>query len=269
MGDEEILPKIEKWRRAAIERMDTDLWNGSFYRTYGSPGGPSRETCFAGMLAGQCFTRMLTGRDVLPPDRLLPCADALMRLNGSDKFGVPPDEATPDGECATMYGWLPYVEAFGLTAAATVGDERVMTVWERITAAVAQNGQRLCDVRLMYRPAAGDISWGSYYMTAPAAWLVYNALLDFFYTPEDGALRLNPQLRGTVAVVHPLWWGLAEVSDNEITLKIERVFSDEPLRIRCIELLDHTNEGAASYRRVELPEPVEIKPGAMVELKRK
>lgn len=103
----------------------------------------------------------------------------------------------------------------------------------------------------------------------PAAWLVYDALLDFFYTPEDGALRLNPQLQGTVAVVHPLWWGLAEVSDNEIRLKIKRVFSDKPMSIRCVEMLGHTNEGGASYRRVELPEAVEIKPGAMVELKRK
>jgi len=264
-GDTDLPPKIEAWREAAINRMEADLWNGSFYRTYGSPGGPTRETCFAGLLAGQFFCRMLAGKDVLPPDRLLPCADALMRLNGSDKFGAPPDEVTPDGECAVMYGWLPYVEAFGLTAAATVRDSRVMPTWERAMAAVAQNGHRLCDMRLMYRPISGDISWGSYYMTAPASWLVYNALLDFFYTPEDGTLRLDPQLEGKVAVIHPLWWGIADSADGQITLTIERVFSPKPLSVSSVELLETDDAGAASYRRVPLPEPVAIEPGAVIQ----
>ena len=260
LNDAEIIPQIEKWRAAAIDRMEKDLWNGSFYWTYNSAQGPKRETAFAGMLAGQVYTRMLTGTNVLPDDRLLPSVDALMKLNGSAKFGVPPDEVTPAGESAVEFGWLPYVEAFGLTAAATARDPRVLPLWERMMAAVDQNGTRLCDTRLMYRPQSGEPSWGAFYMTAPASWLVYDSLLDFFYSPDDALLRLNPQFAGKMAVVHPLWWGIAEARDGKITLRIERVFTDQPLAIAAVEVLQKTG----GYRKMALPQQVAIKAGSVV-----
>ena len=262
--DTELLPRIEQWRAAAIERMDADIWNGQFYVTCGQAGGPRRETSHAGQLAGQFYSRMLTGRDVLPPERLGPCVEALMNLNGSHRFAVPPDEVTPEGESDVMFGWLPYVEAFCLPAAASIGDERVMEVWERMIRSMDQDGERLCDTRLMYRPSTGEPSWGSYYMTAPASWLVYDALLDFAYWPGEGVLRLHPRLRGKLAVIHPLWWGLAEVGDDEISLRIERVFNSKPLHVRCIELRSPAPESPSlrRYKRKELPEPVNVSPGA-------
>jgi len=269
MGDTDLLPKIDRWRAAAIERMESDVWNGEFYRTCGSADGSGRNTCFAGALAGQVFSRMLTGRDVLPAERLRPCADAIVRLNFSEKFNVPPDEATPEGESAVMYGWLPYVEAFGLTAAATLGDARILPAWQRMIASANDDGRRPCDTRLMYRPVRGEVSWGSYYMTAPASWLVYDALLDFFYTPADGCLRLNPCLTGTLAVVHPLWWGLADVAEDSIALRIERVFTDRRICVACICLLDLPEGGNASYHCKKLPEPIRIEPDAVIEWKRR
>ena len=263
-SDTELLPRIQEWRAAAIERMDADLWNGRFYCTCGQPDGPRRETSHAGQLAGQFFARMLAGCDVLPPERLLPCVEALMSLNGSDCFAVPPDEVTPEGESAVMFGWLPYVEAFCLPAAASVGDERTMAVWERMIESIDQNGERPCDTRLMYQPSTGEPSWGSYYMTAPASWLVYDALLDFAYWPEEGVLRLNPRIDGTLPVIHPLWWGLAEVGSDKVTLRIERVFASEQLRIACIEHETPSPDPSctARYQRAPLPEPVAIQPGA-------
>lgn len=225
-GDRELLPRIAEWRRKALERMETDLWNGCYYRTYGSPGGPVRETSFAGQAAGQVFSRMLAGTDVLPEDRLAGCVEAIMSLNAAPKFPVPPDEATPEGEAAVEFGWLPYVEAFGLTAAATRGDPRVMEVWERMIRSVHQDGTRLCDTRLMYRPTTGEPSWGAYYMTAPASWLVYEALLDFFYARADGVLRLNPRLEGVLPLVHPLWWGRATVRGGSVKVEIDQVFDE-------------------------------------------
>ena len=260
MGDDELLPKIEQWRSAAIDRMEKDLWNGKFYWTYNSPQGPKRETCFAGMLAGQVYSRLLAGKDVLPPDRLLPSADALMRLNASEKFSVPPDEATPAGEAAVEFGWLPYVEAFGLTAAATVRDARVLPLWERMMAAVDQGGTRPCDTRLMYRPITGEPSWGSYYMTAPASWLVYDALLDFTYEPESGVLRLNPQFAGRFAVLHPLWWAIGETKGGKTSVRFEQVFATKPIAVKAVEVQNPDR----SYRLIELPQPVEIKAGATV-----
>ena len=263
-GDADLPPRIERWRTAAMDRLEADLWNGSFYRTCGSPNGPRRDTCFAGMLAGQVFCRMLAGRDVLPPDRLAACVDALMRLNGSDRFGVPPDEAAPDGDAAVEFGWLPYVEAFAVTAAATLRHPRALPLWRKMIEAVNQDGRRLCDTRLMYRPITGEPSWGAYYMTAPASWLVYDALLDFFYSPADGVLRLNPQLPGTAAVVHPLWWGIAETHGSSITLRIDSVFSRNSVAIRAVELPNSDARAADRYVRLELPEPVQVKPGASV-----
>ncbi|HUS57485.1 MAG TPA: GH116 family glycosyl-hydrolase [Planctomycetota bacterium] len=260
-NDCELLPQIEKWRTAAVERMEADLWNGSFYRTYGSVDGPARDTSHAGQLAGQVFARMLAGKNVLPDDRLKACVDALMRLNGSSRFALPPDEAQPSGEAPVEFSWLPYVEAFALTAAATLRDHRVLPLWERMMMFVDQDGERPCDTRLMYRPSNGEPSWGSWYMTAPASWLVYDSLLDFSYTPGDGVLRLVPQFTGTLAVVHPLWWGSAEVKADGITLIIDRVFAEGPMAVRSVELLDGDGSG---YRRQELTQPVMIKPGARI-----
>ena len=260
----DLLPRIEEWRSAAIQRMEDDIWNGRFYVTCGKSDGTKRETSHAGQLAGQYFCRLLAGQDVLPPDRLLPSIEALMSLNGSDAFAVPPDEVSPEGEGTVEFGWLPYVEAFALPAAATVEDARVMTVWQRMIESMSQDGQRLCDTRLMYRPSTGEPSWGSYYMTAPASWLVYDALLDFCYWPGDGVLRLNPSLEGRLAVVHPLWWGLATVGPEKVSLRFQRVFASSLIEVRCIEMRNRAAGSESPYRRTELPEPIMIREGTEV-----
>ena len=97
-------------------------------------------------------------------------------------------------------------------------------------------------------------------MTAPASWLVYDALLDFTYEPESGALRLNPQFAGKFAMLHPLWWGTGETQDGKTTVRFERVFSVKPLAVKVVEVQNPDR----SYRLVELPQPVEIKVDAVV-----
>lgn len=92
-------------------------------------------------------------------------------------------------------------------------------------------GKHPCDTRLMYRPTDGAQSWGAHYMTAPASWLVYDALLDFCYEPDAGMLRLLPSLSGRVAVVHPWFWGQAETSaEGCLDLIVSRVFADKQLQ---------------------------------------
>lgn len=237
MGDTALLPEIARWRTAAIARLDADLWNGRYYDAYGSPQGAHRETCHAGQLAGQVYTRLLCGDDVLPAERLQPVAAALVAMNGSPRFQVPPDEVAADGGVGSDFGWLPYVEGFMLSALASVDPQALWPLWARVVAAMHDDGRRPCDTRLMYRPLTGEASWGSYYMTAPASWLVYDGLLDFWYSPEDGTLRLHVEKPGRYPLVHPLFWATAEVdAAGGVALTITRVFTETPLSLRALEV---------------------------------
>ncbi len=274
-GEEaEFGPRIDAWHKAAIDRLENDLWNGSFYRAYGSPNGPKNENAHAGMLAGQAFCRRLCGENVLSPERLEACTRTLLALNGSDRFAAPPDEVTPEGEAATEYSWLPYVESFGLSALAGQDAAGMLPVWERTVRTAGQQGRRPCDTRLMYRPTTGEASWGSYYMTAPASWLVYEALLDLFFRPAEGVLRLAPALGGAFAVVHPHFWGVGRRDGARVRLEVRRVFVDRALQVTILEVpeahgavslegetLAHTG-AFGDYARFRLPEAVAFEPGA-------
>jgi uncharacterized protein (DUF608 family) len=301
MGDAELAGRINPLVERAQARMEADLWNGRYYRAYGSAGlatggsaglagtgsaggaagaaGANNDNCHAGMLAGEYYARMLAGQDVLPAERLAACNDAWLTLLGAPRFVVPPDEVSPDGSTWTEYGWLPYVECFGVAALAVQGEPRVLPVWQRIVQAMQAGGKHPCDTRLMYQPLTGERSWGSYYMTAPASWLVYDAMLDFFFTPADGVLRLVPKFEGTFPVIHPLFWATARHDGPTITLTIEKVFplaagSAAPPAIRQIETTAPAVLLAGRparrvgdlglYTRYALPNPVALKPGATI-----
>ena len=127
----------------------------------------------------------------------------------NERFAIPPDEAAPDGKAGSEFGWLPYVEAVRVDGAGrSTAYMRMLAPFERIVRAMERDGAGVGDTRLMYRPLTGEPSWGAYYMTAPASWLVYDALMDFTFTPEDGTLRPDSRkLNGKLPVVHPLFWG--------------------------------------------------------------
>ncbi len=235
-GDLDLVEQIDRWLPAAVERLEEDLWNGRFYRAYASPGNPTNENSHAGMLAGEVFSRLLTGQDVLPRERLASCVGALLQLNCSDQLAVPADEAAPDGGAASLYGWLPYIEAFALTAGMLFAPESTMRVWRRMIAAMQGEADlHPCDTRLMYRPQFGTPSWGACYMTAPASWLVYDAMLDFRCHPEPGILRFNPVQDGTFALVHPRFWALGKRDENSIEIEITRSFGDHPVIVQILE----------------------------------
>ena len=263
-GDADLIARIDALLPAAARRMEEDLWNGQYYRACGGPTGPRNENCHAGMLAGQWFARMLTGRNVLPEERLRSCAKALLKLNGNERFRVPPDEATPRGQAGSEFGWLPYVECFCLAALASLRGKAVLPLWKRMIRYMDGGGKTPCDTRLMYRPATGEPSWGAYYMTAPASWLVYEALLDFRYRPADGVLRLCPQLSGSFPVIHPVFWAIGRHKGRQTSLKIARVLTESlkvcqlelPGRFSAVNLrgerLDRYRD-AGAYRRFAVP----------------
>jgi hypothetical protein len=263
-NDTDLTARIDAWLSAAVRRMEEDLWNGRYYRAFGSLSGPRNDNCHAGMLAGQWYARMLTGLDVLPEERLRSCAKSLLKLNGDRRFRVPPDEVTPQGRAGSEFGWLPYVECFCLAAMASLRSKAVLPLWKRMVHYMDGAGKTPCDTRLMYRPGSGEPSWGAYYMTAPASWLVYEAMLDFCYWPADGVLRLCPQLSGAFPVIHPLFWAIGRRRGRQVSLEIRKVFA-EGLYLRVLELPASASavqagrdrikgfRQAGQYRRFEFP----------------
>jgi len=265
-GESEVAAEMATLAEQARSRMEADLWNGTYYRSYGSVAGPANENCHAGMLAGEWYARLLAGRDVLPPERLKACGKAWMRLNGAKAFAVPPDEVSPEGELRSEYGWLPYVEAFGLAALAAVGVNGVEAVWKRVLAAMQGNGRHPCDTKLMYQPISGGQSWGAYYMTAPASWLVYEALLDFWFDASTGTLRIGLARDGVWPVVHPRFWGLARVHQGKVALEVVRHFG-RPATVRAVQIpkTKRTKADEDAYVRRPLKAAVLLKQGAVIQ----
>jgi uncharacterized protein (DUF608 family) len=233
-GDGSVVAEVDALAPAAVQRMEADLWNGQYYRAWGSAGGPASDNCHAGMLAGQWYARALAGQDVLPADRLASCARSLLKLNASRRFAIPPDEVAPDGQLASQFGWLPYVEAFCVAPLASLRHKAALPLWRRMLRHMTAGDKTPCDTRLMYLPT-GEPAWGAYYMTAPASWIVYQALLDFVFHPAQGVLRLAPQLSGSFPVIHPTFWAVGRRQGRRVSLDIRKVF-EAKLTVRWLEV---------------------------------
>lgn len=236
-GEVDYVVQLNEWLSEADTCMEENLWNGEFYKAFQSREGKRNENCHAGQLAGQAYARQIVGENVLLEERLSSCAEAWMKYNGAESFAIPPDEVSTDLEFYTEYGWLPYVECFGIASMMASGCKDVIPVWENVLRSMNEGGRRPCDTRLMYQPVSGDPSWGSYYMTAPASWLVYDAMLGFNYEPEFGILRLNPLQTGKFPIIHPLFTGLLTVTDDGMQLDIRSLTGDQTLAISRIDLI--------------------------------
>ena len=123
-------------------------------------------------------------------------------------------------------------------------------------------------------------------MAAPAAWLAYDALFDFAFTPADGVLRFRAGRAGRFPLVHPLFWATADVrdvsgdgngaGDREVTLRVRRVFTEHPVHLSAIDVpataLDVSIDGrpvgpvetAGLFKRYPLAKPLNIAAGATV-----
>ena len=276
LGDGEFIALTDGYADLARSRLDADLWNGSYYRAF-AEDGRTNDSLHAGTLAGEAYDRLLAGRDVLPPGRLAANADALVRLNGNPCFSIPPDEVSADLSRHTEYGWLPYVECFCLAPLAILGRKEAPAIWERVLRAMDDAGRRPCDTRLMYQPVSGKPGWGSYYMTAPASWLVFDALNEFVFRATDGALRFHPLAEGRTALVHPLFWAKAARRDSGCEVEIVRVWPGaEQTSVRLLEVpaaapgvaiggvpLRRVSASGA-YARYALPAPLPLRPGTVI-----
>jgi hypothetical protein len=134
-----------------------------------------------------------------------------------------------------------------------------------------------CDTRLMYRPLTGEPSWGAWYMTAPASWLVYDAILDFFHDEARHSFRLGTPVPGKYPLVHPLFWATADVAaDGNVTVTVKKHFSQNPATVCSIELPDDCLSVEIGGRRAAqgerrgryivwpLAEPARLEAGAQI-----
>jgi hypothetical protein len=95
--------------------------------------------------------------------------------------------------------------------------------------------------------------------------------------PAEQVLRLSPQLLGRVAVVHPLFWGLADRDGGRVTLRVVRTFGGPLPAVSQLEVPASTRsvrmdgrilvrtEARPMYYRVALPAPVRLAPGAVLD----
>jgi hypothetical protein len=276
MDASDLAEQYDCWIKDAEMRIRDDLWNGRFLRAFADRRrGRFNENSHAGMIAGEYFARMLTGCDVLDEQTLRSCIDAMLELNFAKAFVIPPDEVSIDGQAQSEFGWLPYVECFCLAPMAVLKYPAVVNQWSRIVDAMDDAGRHTCDTRLMYRPGTGEPSWGAWYMTAPASFLVYDALLDFQYQPETQTLRLDPALEGRFAVLHPRFWAVGQRQGESICLTIKAIFGDQACRVERIEaprgrpVMSETGElyqpageeGVYTSWRIE---PVKLETGARI-----
>ena len=115
-------------------------------------------------------------------------------------------------------------------------------------------------------------------MTAPASWIVYDAMNDFFFRAVDGVLRFNPMLDGTMPLVHPLFWAKASRDGGRFSVEIVRTWGEYGARsVRAIEVPAEAGAvemGGAPLERVStagvyaayaLPSPMALAPGLKIE----
>ena len=223
-----------KARASAI----SELWNGNFFvNYYDSKNQRQCPNSHYSQVAGEFFAR-LCGLGPLYGDHYVRQAlRAILRLNYHPRLPFPTNEATPEGRmsCRHMWGWLPHARVYlGGTPLYFGLAEEGLRAMERLEYAVAVlNGDNRWDQRLFYEPDTGREHWGRFYMTAPATWYVYQALLGYRWDQPQGALSLLPNLPTALLpfegpVFLPDWWGWLTASRDgaSLGLKIIKTFKD-------------------------------------------
>lgn len=195
MGDEPTAARCREVFTRARESAVKLLWNGSYFVGYrNTASGAANGNCHVSQLAGEFFSR-LCGLGPLYDESLARSAmESMLGLNYPADLAFPTNEATPDAKMPRrqMWGWLPHVRTFlgGLPVYFDMAD-RGLRVLERMQRALDEtNAANSWDLRLFYEPDTGLQHWGRFYMSAPATWLVYQALLGYVWDRPAGVLTL-------------------------------------------------------------------------------
>ncbi|HEY3417410.1 MAG TPA: GH116 family glycosyl hydrolase, partial [Armatimonadota bacterium] len=217
-----------------------ELWNGDFFvNYYDSANQRQCPNSHFSQVAGEFYAR-LCGLGPLYGDHYVKQAlSSMLRLNYHPRLKFPTNEATPEGKMSTrfMWGWLPHARVYlGGTPMYFGMTEEGLEVLERMEGVLRDiNNDNRWDLRLFYEPDTGREHWGRFYMTAPATWYVYQALLGYRWDGPAGLLALLPNLPERLLPFEgPLFlpdlWAWVTISGDGATINLEVIkrFGDVP-----------------------------------------
>ena len=246
-GDTEVEKRCrEVFEKARVNAID-ELFNGRFFANYYDT--TKKQLCpnsHISQVAGELFGRLCNLGNLYGDEYVRQATASMMELNYSPRFKIPTNEATPDGKMPyrSLWGWLPHLRVclgaipmyFGLV------DEGLHALEQMDDAITEINNDNRWDLRLFYEPDTGKEHWGRFYMTAPATWYAYQALLGFTWDKPEGTLGLIPNLPDSMLPFQgPLFlpgfwaWMTADEDRENINLRILRKF-DTGLSIRKLRL---------------------------------
>ncbi len=225
---------FEKARASAIR----ELWNGRYFANYHDvERGLQSPNCHFAQLAGEFYSLLLGLGPCYGDEYSLSAERAVLALNAHPRLVFPTNEATPDGRMARrdMHGWLPHSRVLlgGLPCLLGMPEEGLAMLERLERVLVEVNHDNRWDQRLFYEPETGREHWGTQYMTAPATWYAYRALLGVLWDKPEQALTLTPHLpksllpfQGPVFLPDVWLWLKISAEGRQMTLWPVKSFAD-------------------------------------------
>lgn len=296
MGDDALLADFtQRFERTKTLAMK-ELWTGKYFR-YGSSPPPENKRTDAShfsQLAGDFWARVLGLDDIHDPSVRQAALESLLRLHWNSNFKMPPKIVTAEGKLFPRDGshrnapgsWPMHARALMCGNAFLFGQER--QGWDLLKAMhdniAAANGPDPWDQSLFYDPFTSRYDWGVFYMTSPASWLAYQALIDTHYDAVAQILTLRPTaaakvVPGKFPILTPTFWAGGEVSADgqKLSVRVERVLARE-VAVKAIRVAPGSNKWTAAIDgqtvtvsvtgdRLTFDAPIALKPGLRITLK--
>jgi uncharacterized protein (DUF608 family) len=246
-GDVAVARQCRELREKARKNAIEELWNGEFFVNYYDTVRKVRcPNSHVSQVAGEFYSRLCGFDSPYGAGYVRQALTSMFRLNGHPDLRFPANEATPDGKMPyrKLWGWLPHSRVYFSGTGFYFGlKDEAFGMLERLEEVVAVgNGDNRWDQRLFYEPDTGKQHWGRFYMTAPATWYVYQALLGYFWDKPAGVLGLVPNLPARLLpfagpVFVPGFWGWLQITEGptRLTLQILKRF-ESSLRVTQLRL---------------------------------
>ena len=237
-GDEATRAQAAELFLRARESAIRELWNGRWFANYYDINRDLRNpNSHFSQLAGEFYSLLLGLGPCYGEEYTLSAQRAVLGLNYHPRLVLPTNEATPEGRRPhqDIHGWLPHARVYmgGLSFLLDMPEEG-LTALERMDRALREvNHDNRWDQRLFYEPETGEEHWGTQYMTAPATWYCYSALLGVLWDKPEGVLTMTPHLPESLRpfagpVFLPEIWLWLTVSEDGRNIALRRIKSFTP-----------------------------------------